>query len=60
MAMTSRFPGEPISTAWMNLLTDREREMRDRVRVWCDTEVAPAAVSPGRINRLCGMLRFRR
>ncbi|MEO5833154.1 MAG: acyl-CoA dehydrogenase family protein [Nakamurella sp.] len=25
------------------LLTDREREMRDRVRVWCDTEVAPAA-----------------
>ncbi len=25
------------------LLTDREREMRDRVRQWCDTEVAPAA-----------------
>ena len=25
------------------LLTDREREMRDRVRLWCDTEVAPAA-----------------
>jgi glutaryl-CoA dehydrogenase len=25
------------------LLTDRERELRDRVRVWCDTEVAPAA-----------------
>ena len=25
------------------LLTDRELEVRDRVRVWCDTEVAPAA-----------------
>jgi hypothetical protein len=25
------------------LLTDRERKMRDRVRLWCDTEVAPAA-----------------
>jgi len=25
------------------LLTDRERGFRDRVRVWCDTEVAPAA-----------------
>ena len=25
------------------LLTDQEREMRDRVRQWCDTEVAPAA-----------------
>ena len=25
------------------LLTDEERELRDRVRVWCDTEVAPAA-----------------
>ena len=25
------------------LLTDREREIRDRVRVWCDTEVVPAA-----------------
>jgi glutaryl-CoA dehydrogenase len=25
------------------LLTDQEREMRDRVRRWCDTEVAPAA-----------------
>jgi alkylation response protein AidB-like acyl-CoA dehydrogenase len=25
------------------LLTDQEREMRDRVRLWCDTEVAPAA-----------------
>src|SRR4029078_11088100 len=25
------------------LLTDQEREIRDRVRVWCDTEVAPAA-----------------
>ena len=25
------------------LLTDRERELRDRVRVWCDTDVAPAA-----------------
>src|SRR5271166_5909806 len=25
------------------LLTDRERELRDRVRLWCDTEVAPAA-----------------
>ena len=25
------------------LLTDGERELRDRVRVWCDTEVAPAA-----------------
>jgi alkylation response protein AidB-like acyl-CoA dehydrogenase len=25
------------------LLTDREREVRDRVRLWCDTEVAPAA-----------------
>ena len=24
-------------------MTDREREIRDRVRVWCDTEVAPAA-----------------
>lgn len=22
------------------LLTDRERQMRDRVRLWCDTEVA--------------------
>ena len=25
------------------LLTDHEREIRDRVRVWCDTRVAPAA-----------------
>jgi len=25
------------------LLTGRERGFRDRVRVWCDTEVAPAA-----------------
>ena len=25
------------------LLTDPEREIRDRVRVWCDTEVSPAA-----------------
>ena len=25
------------------LLTDREREIRDRVRLWCDTVVAPAA-----------------
>ena len=25
------------------LLTDQEREMRDRVRRWCDTVVAPAA-----------------
>jgi alkylation response protein AidB-like acyl-CoA dehydrogenase len=25
------------------LLTDQERAMRDRVRQWCDTEVAPAA-----------------
>jgi glutaryl-CoA dehydrogenase len=25
------------------LLTDQERQMRDRVRQWCDTEVAPAA-----------------
>ena len=25
------------------LLTDQEREMCDRVRLWCDTEVAPAA-----------------
>ncbi|MEO8827119.1 MAG: acyl-CoA dehydrogenase family protein [Lapillicoccus sp.] len=25
------------------LLTDRERDLRDRVRVWCDREVAPAA-----------------
>ena len=25
------------------LLTDREREIRDRVRAWCDTEVVPAA-----------------
>lgn len=25
------------------LLTDRELAMRDRVRAWCDTEVAPAA-----------------
>ncbi len=24
-------------------LTDRERVLRDRVRLWCDTEVAPAA-----------------
>lgn len=27
------------------LLTDQERAMRDRVRRWCDTEVAPAAVA---------------
>src|SRR5664279_2308010 len=25
------------------LLTGPERELRDRVRVWCDTEVSPAA-----------------
>src|ERR1700737_1414989 len=25
------------------LVTDQERELRDRVRQWCDTEVAPAA-----------------
>ena len=25
------------------LLTEKEREVRDRVRVWCDTEVAPSA-----------------
>ena len=25
------------------LLSDRERALRDRVRVWCDTDVAPAA-----------------
>jgi glutaryl-CoA dehydrogenase len=25
------------------LLSDREREIRDRVRAWCDTEVVPAA-----------------
>lgn len=25
------------------LLTDRERRLRERVRVWCDTEVVPAA-----------------
>ena len=25
------------------LLTEKERELRDRVRIWCDTEVAPAA-----------------
>ena len=25
------------------LLTASERELRDRVRVWCDTEVSPAA-----------------
>ena len=25
------------------LLTDREREIRDRVRLWCDTEVSPIA-----------------
>ena len=29
---------------WLDeLLTDQERALRDRVRVWCDTEVAPAA-----------------
>ncbi len=29
---------------WLDeLLTDQEREIRDRVRVWCDTEVVPAA-----------------
>ena len=25
------------------LLTGPERDLRDRVRVWCDTEVSPAA-----------------
>jgi hypothetical protein len=25
------------------LLTGPERELRDRVRIWCDTEVSPAA-----------------
>ena len=25
------------------LLSDHEREIRDRVRVWCDTEVSPIA-----------------
>ena len=25
------------------LLTDQEREIRDRVRSWCDTEVSPVA-----------------
>ena len=40
------------------LLTEHEREIRDRVRVWCDTEVAPVAAGywetrgiPGRTGR---------
>ena len=38
-----RSPGATDFYSLDELLTDEERELRDRVRVWCDTEVAPAA-----------------